>query len=263
MDKPRILAPVCARSVGTTILDPNETHRRAPGDFVQVYWITAGGGEFHLSEGPPVTVGPGEIFSYPPRVPHDFHAGGKGCEYRFWTLDGPLAVPTVAAFGLTPPWPRYAGPAPLELFDRLYELLIDMRLEAERQASAVAYQLLVAASGSPRGESEADAVSDPLVKWCVRQMLSDFSDPALGIAAIAQRRRVDRSVLSRRFHRAMGVSPKRYLARLRMQNALGLLKETNRPVGEIARLTGFSNPYYFSRAVRQATGLSPTDCRRS
>jgi len=41
-----------------------------------------------------------------------------------------------------------------------------------------------------------------------------------------------------------------------------LLANTGLPVGEVARRSGFRSVYHFSRRVKQATGMAPTELRR-
>jgi len=262
VDTQRTQLPFHARSVGHKWLDPYETRNREAGDFVEIYWGIAGSGEFSIPGGEAVLVGPNEVFSYQPNVPHHFRAGPKGFEFRHWTIDGPLAAATVAGFGILPPWPRRVGPAPAKLFDRMYELLTDVRVEAEREASGVAYQLLLAAAQPGGVAAECSTVPDALIRASLRILYEEFTNSSFGIEAIADRLRVDRTVLSRRFHKATGFSPRRYLMGLRLQKALHLLKETGDSITAIARQSGFSSLCYFSRAIRASTGLSPTEYRR-
>jgi len=61
---------------------------------------------------------------------------------------------------------------------------------------------------------------------------------------------------SRRFQDARGVSPARFLAELRMQEAVRLI-QTNLAVNEVARRCGFRDPNYFCKAFRRSFGVSP------
>ncbi|MBR3978938.1 MAG: helix-turn-helix transcriptional regulator [Oscillospiraceae bacterium] len=60
------------------------------------------------------------------------------------------------------------------------------------------------------------------------------------------------------FHKQFGISPIRYLNKLRMEHAINLIKSDMYSVTEIAELCGFHNVYYFSNAFKKHTGLSPT-----
>ena len=68
---------------------------------------------------------------------------------------------------------------------------------------------------------------------------------------------------STRFKQLTGLSPARYLMRYRLERARELLLSTDRPVHEIAAMTGFQDPLYLSRQFRRLIGTSPTAYRRS
>ena len=59
------------------------------------------------------------------------------------------------------------------------------------------------------------------------------------------------------FKKATGRSPRQYLIDLRMRAAMNLLKTTDMPVQEVARQSGFDDPFYFSRIFSRRTGVSP------
>lgn len=65
-----------------------------------------------------------------------------------------------------------------------------------------------------------------------------------------------------KFTEAVGVTPARYLWRLRTEKGLALLAETGLTVAEIAFKCGFKNPFHFSRRVKQHQGVSPREARR-
>ncbi len=50
---------------------------------------------------------------------------------------------------------------------------------------------------------------------------------------------------------------------LRIRKAKQLLQETDKPVTEIAQLTGFSDVFYFSKVFRAKQGCSPSDYRKT
>lgn len=63
------------------------------------------------------------------------------------------------------------------------------------------------------------------------------------------------------FKKVTGVSPLQYLLDLRIQEGRRLLEITALSVREIARHSGFADPFHFSRAFRKKTGLSPAQFR--
>jgi len=65
--------------------------------------------------------------------------------------------------------------------------------------------------------------------------------------------------LNRVFNRSLGITPLRYLMRMRMDRAGRLLVEGKLTVKAVAAAVGFDDPYYFSRVFKQQVGLSPSD----
>jgi transcriptional regulator GlxA family with amidase domain len=68
--------------------------------------------------------------------------------------------------------------------------------------------------------------------------------------------------LARRVSRGLGVSPRRFVQRLRIQRAVHLLETTRHPVDEIAALVGYADPAAFRRVFRRETGETPRAHRR-
>lgn len=60
-----------------------------------------------------------------------------------------------------------------------------------------------------------------------------------------------------------GISPKKYLNEIRLQNAKALLKSTQHTVTEIAATVGFPDVLAFSRFFSKFTGISPTAYRKT
>lgn len=246
--------PLGARSVGHYRIGPADADRPAIKHFVQVFWGVAGRGELVL-HGERRVLHPSEVAIYLPGMEHRLRPLDEAWEYRWWTLDGPLAPNIVAGFGLAADIYR-VGPAPVERFERLARLLLDFTPAGERQASAVAYQLLACAAAGGRAGSD-----PPVIAQAMRILARHAADPVFGVERLAQMLDIHRSTLSRSFTRAVGVSPLEYLTRLRVQNALTLLKQSVLPIAAIARQCGYSDPDYFSRLIRRHTGHSPLQFR--
>ena len=65
----------------------------------------------------------------------------------------------------------------------------------------------------------------------------------------------------RTFKRTFGETPHRYLQRRRLERAMALLRETERPVTEICLDVGFSSLGTFSRTFKRVLGMSPSAYR--
>jgi AraC-like DNA-binding protein len=88
-------------------------------------------------------------------------------------------------------------------------------------------------------------------------------DVPLAIKAIAEVSGQSASYFSRQFHREVGMTPREYLNRFRIEQAKLLLSGTDKPIKGIAHSVGFPDENHFTRAFTQATGVSPRVYRRS
>lgn len=75
--------------------------------------------------------------------------------------------------------------------------------------------------------------------------------------------RVSRDRLGSAVKRATGLSPRAYLHRLLLRDAMELLANTGMPVSQVAFRLGFVDPAYFTRFFKRETGQNPGAFRRS
>ena len=66
---------------------------------------------------------------------------------------------------------------------------------------------------------------------------------------------------ARTFTRAMGVSPHRYVSRMRLENAMAEIAAGKLSLAEIAFNAGFSSQASFTRAFYRVSGLTPGEYR--
>ena len=63
------------------------------------------------------------------------------------------------------------------------------------------------------------------------------------------------------FTQKMSVSPRKFIIELRIAQAKFLLSTTNIKIYDIAKSIGYDDPFYFSKAFKKETGLSPSEFR--
>jgi AraC-like DNA-binding protein len=87
-----------------------------------------------------------------------------------------------------------------------------------------------------------------------------FARP-LEVPALARVAHVSPAHFSRQFRSTFGETPHRYLQRRRVERAMELLRETDRPVTEICFDVGFNSLGTFSRTFHAIVGAPPTAYR--
>lgn len=123
-------------------------------------------------------------------------------------------------------------------------------------ASALAYAMLLKLQALPSAV-RADAGS-PLVEAAVAIIQEEF--PFLeGVEELAGRLEVSAAHLGRVFTRKIGISPGKYITRVRVEYAKLLLRDPDTTIAYVAEASGFANANYFAKVFRRETGLSPTE----
>ncbi|MBF0246083.1 MAG: AraC family transcriptional regulator [Planctomycetes bacterium] len=253
--EPAIETPLGARSIGHYRV--RRDFREAPMEkhFLQVFWGISGSGIL-LMDGEEKRLDPGHIALYLPGMTHNLYPLSEAWEYRWWTMDGPLALPIAAAYGLAQAGVYPACPAPEPLFIELEEAIRKLTAEGEHRASALAIALLAHAAAHRNR-----APKDDWTRKAIALIHEEWMRPELNVESLSKRLGLDRSVFSRRFRASTGVPPVTYIGNLRVQNALSLLKHTDRTVAGVAAACGFTDPNYFARVFRESSGYSPRQFR--
>jgi AraC-like DNA-binding protein len=98
-----------------------------------------------------------------------------------------------------------------------------------------------------------------LVAEIVRLTEEGFRDPDLGIAAIAASLSYHPKYLSRIFKQKTGVGYTEYLRSVRIKYATALLEGGLDSIKNVALLSGFADPLYFSTVFKKSVGTSPRE----
>lgn len=101
---------------------------------------------------------------------------------------------------------------------------------------------------------------DPLVAEVLDEMNRRLDRPT-SLDDLAQWSGFSPQHLNRVFGRTLGVTPLKYLMRIKLERAALMLVDGRLTVAAIAAAVGFEDPYYFSRVFRQHFGRSPAQYR--
>jgi AraC-like DNA-binding protein len=114
---------------------------------------------------------------------------------------------------------------------------------------------------SPKSRQE--EADDMLMKRLVRFVEENLGDSNVSIDDMAQACAVSRTSLHRKVKEMTGTSPMEFMREARIRKAIHLIEHSGKSVSEIAYDCGFSDPKYFSKCFKAATGKTPTEYKNS
>jgi signal transduction histidine kinase/DNA-binding response OmpR family regulator len=91
----------------------------------------------------------------------------------------------------------------------------------------------------------------------------NLTDAGFGVEKLSRDMGLSRVQLYRKVQALMDVNVVDYITEIRLKKAKHLLRETNKPMSEIAYEMGFSSPAYFTTFFKQHTQKTPSDYRKS
>lgn len=161
-------------------------------------------------------------------------------------LDAPLVLlPTAYAGGL------YDAVA-------LLRALADPALQNPARQNAMGYELLCRlAALHPTGRQ-----MPPLVEDAIGLIRARYAD-VYGVEELAMELSVSKGHLIRAFTSALGITPGRYLMRVRLEAVKQLLLHREYSLEVVAGLCGFSGANYLCRVFKKEEGASPNAWRRA
>ncbi|MEU9416633.1 GlxA family transcriptional regulator [Streptomyces sp. NPDC048272] len=96
----------------------------------------------------------------------------------------------------------------------------------------------------------------------VQQWIAEHPGEDLGVEALAARAALSPRHFARAFQAETGVTPGRYVERVRVEHARRLLEEGAEGVAQISRACGYGTPEALRRAFVRTLGQSPAEYRR-
>lgn len=119
---------------------------------------------------------------------------------------------------------------------------------------------IVATQGEEAGRWSG-ALRDVQVRRAVELMHADSARPWT-LELLASEVGLSRASLAQKFRQAMGDTPLHYLTTVRMQKAMGLLRDTRDTLETVAAQVGYQDAFGFSKVFKRVVGVSPRDFRQ-
>lgn len=102
---------------------------------------------------------------------------------------------------------------------------------------------------------------DPIA--LAKRYVEEHLDRNISLSAVADKLYLSPTYFSRLFKQRTGFTFSAWLAQRRILRAQRYLDETNLPIADIATQVGYQEANSFTRLFKQATGLSPTEYRKT
>ncbi|MEV5436991.1 GlxA family transcriptional regulator [Streptomyces sp. NPDC052682] len=96
----------------------------------------------------------------------------------------------------------------------------------------------------------------------VQQWITEHPGADLAVETLAARARLSPRHFARAFRAETGMTPGRYVDRVRLEHARRLLEDTADGIEEISRASGYGTPEAMRRAFVRALGAAPAEYRR-
>jgi len=254
--------PFVVKGIG---VQQNQEHISRPNGFPHYHWAHCGHGEGKLIiGGNEYKIVPGTGFFFKPGLPHEYYSIKEPWQIYWLIFDGD-ALPKLFSYMNFPEW----GVMDIKDMNAINNSLKDiyMCLSSDHPdkyltSSSLLYKFLIELknstlwSGGVQNEKVLQLL--PVISYMENNYAkyTSLEDMANIIGVTPYH-------LCRLFKQAFGLSPFKYLARLRIQKAKELLvSRPNMHIKEIANSIGYSDASYFCSVFKEHEKLTPLEFRK-
>lgn len=233
-------------------------------DFYLIHYITAGKGTYTVNNRLH-HLGPGDAFLIRPGKTVVYTADSQDpWQYCFFAFDGQAAEQYLNRTG-------FAHDDAIHIDgNEIYKLICettDTLVQYNRNADLYALSqlmkiLLLFAEHYSSGMAEKGQPIRADIQKVLDYIAYHYADP-ITVTDMARLIALDRSYFCRIFKNAVGVSPKDYLTKFRLDKTRYLLTETSLPIGKISESVGFQSFSSFSRLFTAQYQQSPSQYRKA
>lgn len=174
-----------------------------------------------------------------------------GAEYMYISFDGGRASELFRRFGISGQnrvFPSSEGLIPIWR-DSLFKA-------SENALDIAAESSLLFAFSHLASEN---LIKDDVLRRALLIMEHEFSNPELDLSAVADAVGYNAKYFSHLFKKQMNVSFSEYLRNLRVKHAVFLFEHGIESVKNVAYLSGFKDPLYFSGVFKAVLGVTPKE----
>ena len=213
-------------------------------------------------------IGPGQVFLIYPEEETIYKADDKDPWYYMWVgFHGFRSEEMMQKAGFSRGNPVIACSHVDEIYATMDQLLgyTQLNYVNELLRMSALYHLLALLTekeGKNRPQTPEELSADQLYVKAAVNLLINSGNKNVKVNDVVEAIGISRSYLTSIFKREMKVSPQVFLMNFRMETAAGLLRSTDRPVGEIAEEIGYADTMSFSKAFKKHYHLTPSQFRQ-
>ncbi len=222
--------------------------------FYKLNYVTSGVGVLHTQKGV-FELSEGDVFFCLPSTPYAIESGDDFC-YAYVSYLGGRAARSAYQFGITDGRCVFCG------FEALRDLWLSSLKIPHSLTDLQAEGLILctlAAIGAQSVEFSDSRKETHTAKLVKKYIDDNFSSHTLTLIEICDKLSYNSKYISRVFKREFGISFKRYLNTVRLNNARALFDKGFTSVKEVAVLSGFSDPLYFSKLFKSHHNVAPSE----
>ena len=145
------------------------------------------------------------------------------------------------------------------VFSRLFKEILDCWNKKEvgykYRCSAILYEILAECYA----QNFIPKASHSIIERSVNYLLDNYSRSDISIKEIADKSFISEVYFRKLFKKEYGISPLKYIVRLRIQNAAGLISTGYYSLKEVSQMSGYTDYKYFSVEFKKIKGISPSN----
>lgn len=203
----------------------------------------------------------GSIFYMSPKIPHEYIRATDDWETYWIVFRGKHLPELMKNLGFT----SYvfnscnSSDLPVTLFNRILTAAKDP-ISGDEKSSLLLYEYILYFKKILFSSQNTNTPSANILESAIIYMNTNFAS-YITLQDLADCSHISLQHFCRLFKAQMGMRPIEYLTRRRISEAKSLLETTDKPIEEIAKLSGYDDANYFGIVFKKLEGVSPSAYR--